>query len=92
MHYPLLMLTAILPSFLINSGKEQFNAFVLTEHFIYLRKVQLRVFYFNRLCSSIVYSVKLMCLSVCIVGIFFGIKLFRHHELIAIVSGCVRAS
>ena len=57
------------------------------KYFGQLRKIQLRVFYFNRVCSMIAYSLKLLCLSECIVGVFFCIKLLRHHHLIGVVSG-----
>lgn len=53
----------------------------------HLRKIQLRVFYFNRVCSMIAYALKLLCLSECIIGIFFCIKLTRDHQFIGIVSG-----
>ena len=64
---------------------------VLSECVRCLRRIQLRAFYFNNLCSSLAYSMKLICLCVCIVGIFFCIKISRIHPLTGIVSGCVGA-
>ena len=60
--------------------------------FVRLRRIQLRVFYFNRLCSWIAYALKLVCISVRIVGIFFSIKLWHGHGIIAGVSGCFGGS
>ena len=65
------------------------TAKILMYYFGHLRKMELRVFYFNRLCSPIAYSMKLICLSVCIVGVFFCIKLYGNHPFIAVSSGCV---
>ena len=67
--------------------KEHVTIYKDGAYFGQLRRIQLRVFYFNRICSMTAYSLKLLCLSVCIVGIFFCIKLSRDHQFIAIVSG-----
>ena len=57
------------------------------KYFRQLRKIQLRVYFFNRVGSMIAYSLKLLCISECIIGVFFCIKLTRDHPLIGVVSG-----
>ena len=54
----------------------------------HLRNIQLRAFYFNRLCSMTAYYFKMLCILVCIVGIFFCIKLYQDHKVVAVVCGC----